>query len=124
VDVEIARRMRFFYFRGIDFAQPVMRDDIGGDIVVQTLQGIAHIAVLLGAPVGFIEVFIHHLLGTGKKSLHAAQLRMLFTVEDVCLGDIGITVFDQHLFDKVLYFFDIGHAQSTAGYLENGNHLL
>ena len=51
MDVEIPFRMRPSDFGGIDFVQPVDLADLGGDVVVQSLQGVIHIAVFVNFPI-------------------------------------------------------------------------
>ena len=100
VDVEVAFRMGLPDGRRVDLIEPVDLADLRGDIVVQALERIVHIAVFMDLPVHFLEVLIDeihlHLVGD------LAQTRMLVPVYNVglCRQPVGRT--QQNLLDNVL----------------------
>ena len=87
----------------INFVKPVFRGDIRGDVIVQPLQGVAHIAVLFDFPIQALNIVIHQIdIGLGGD---AADLGVLFTVDDICFGCGVIGGFEQYMFDNILNLF-------------------
>jgi hypothetical protein len=103
VDVHVAVLVGVADLGGIDLVQPVLGGHIGGDVVVEPLQGVAHIAVFFYFPVQALNVVIHQVdIGLGGD---VADLGVLFAVEDIGLGGHGRGV-EQDALDDVLNFLD------------------
>ena len=84
VDVQVAILVGIADIRRIDPVEPVLGRDIRGDVVVEPLQGIAHVAVLFDFPIQALDVVFDQVhVGLGGD---AADLGMLFAIEDVGLG--------------------------------------
>jgi hypothetical protein len=78
MDVEIAARMSVSDFRGIYTVQPVFCGDIRGNVIVESLEGIAHITVFLDFPIQLLDIMLDKVnVGFGR---YASDLSMLFPV--------------------------------------------
>ena len=86
----------------VDLGEPVVGGDGTGVGEDQTADGIGDGGVLLHAPVGVLDVLIHGLLIVKDGGAHVTHLFVLAAVEDVCLGNVGITGLNKHGLDAVL----------------------
>jgi len=99
VDVSVPDLLR------IDTVEPVVADDLLGDVHIQTLEGIGHVAVLPNPPVHLVQIVIDD--GDISKELcDLADVFMLFPVQDVGFGYFGMSILDEDLFDNVLDMLD------------------
>ena len=123
VDVIVAVAMGLGDGTGIEFLQPVVAGDVGGDVVVEALQGVTHVGVLVDPPVFLGEVGVDGGDRLAHELAGAAQRLVLFAVEDVLLGGLGVAVFDEDLFDQILDVFDGGDAAVLVENIEDADNL-
>ena len=109
MDMEIAVHVGVPDLRRIDPLEPVLGGDGGGDVVVQPLEGIAHVAVFVDPPVGVVQIAFDELEALGEKAFPFPDFPVLLAVEDVGLGDLGVAPLDEHFFDQVLDVFNGGY---------------
>lgn len=103
MDMEVAGHVRFFDLFGVDLIEPVGLADLRGDVVVETLEGKGHIAILFHLPVHLVEVAVDQIdVFSGDQ---AADLRVLFAVQDVALSGLIKTLVHEDSLDQVLYSF-------------------
>ncbi len=123
MDVEISLAMSIGDVVRVDLVQPVVAGDVGRDVVVQTLQGVAHVGVLVDPPILLGEVGIHRFDRFLDKGSGFTQRGMLLTVEDVGLGGLGMAILDEDLFDQVLDVLDGRYATVLVNDLEDSYDL-
>ncbi len=100
VQVQAAAQVRFPHFRRINLVKPINLADVAGDVVVQALQRIGHIAVFLDLPIGSIQVLVDQV--QVRLLHHFADTGVLVTIEDVCLRRLFKRRSQQSLFNEVL----------------------
>ena len=106
VDVEVPLGVGVADLGRVDAVQPVLGGDLGGDVVVQPLQRIAHVAVFADLPVELLDVVVDQVdIGAGRD---LADLRVLLAVEDVGLGGLVEGRVEQHPLDDVLDLLHLG----------------
>ena len=101
VDVEIAVHVRVANLGRVDALEPVLGRDGGRYVVVEPLEGIAHVAVFVDAPVGAVQVAFDQLQALGQEAFPLPDLPVLVAVENVCLGDLRVAALDEHFLDQV-----------------------
>ncbi len=121
MDMEIPADMGLANFRRVDTVQPVLGGDGGGDVVVQSLEGVTHVAVFVDAPILAHDILVHGLFHVQEHGADVSDVFVLLAVENVGLGGLGVTVFDENLFDDVLDFFD-GGGEVVTEFLDEGVH--
>jgi hypothetical protein len=106
VDVDIAFGVRHPDLGRVDGVQPILGGHLGGDVVVEPLQGVAHVAVFADLPVELFDVVVHQVdIGPGGD---LADLGVLLPVEDVGLGGFVERRVEQDALDDVLDFLHLG----------------
>jgi len=91
-------------------------------VVVQPLEGIAHVAVFIDAPVGLVKVTLDKPQALVKKAFPFPDLPVLVPVEYIGLGDLGVTALDEHFLDKVLHVFNRGYPAVLVDDIENAEN--
>ena len=119
VDVKVALGVRRADLGRVDLVQPVDLAHLGGDVVVQSLEGVAHVGVLFDLPVRLVEVAVDQVDVGARDDL--ADLRVLVPVEDVRLGRLPVLGREQHLLHDVLDLLDRRNL-AGEGLLGDGHH--
>ena len=109
--------------RRVYAANPVARGNARGDVVVQPLERIVHIAVLAHPPIQPAEIVIYHPPGPFQQPPRFPQFGMLVPVEYVGLGDTDVAILNEHFLHKVLNFFHCRYPPISAGDSQDRNHL-
>jgi hypothetical protein len=86
VNVQISLFVGISNFGGVYAVEPVFRGDFRRYEVVQSLKGIAHIAVFFYFPIQVVDIVFHQ-IATGARG-DFPDLGMLFPVEDLGLGRV------------------------------------
>jgi len=86
--------------------QPVVGDQLAGDIQDQPAQRVALVGVGLHPPVAAVEVVVDRGGHVHQRLLRPAQLGVLFAVDDVGARGGHVVGADQHLLDHVLDLLD------------------
>ena len=107
VQMQIGVAVRVGDFFIIDFTEPVVCGDGAGIGEDQAAHRIGHGGVLLYAPVGYLQITVHKPLVVQYGGTHITELFAVFTVQDICLGNLVIACSLQRFFNAVLYGFDI-----------------
>ena len=89
---------------GIDLVQPVDLADFRGDVIVQALQGVAHVGVLIDLPVGTLQIPIDEVDVGARDDL--ADPCVLLAVDDVRFRRCPELGGEENLFHDVLYLLD------------------
>ena len=110
MDVQVGVEVQLLDLGRVDLVQPVLGRDFRRDVIVESLQGVAHVAVLVDFPVDTAQVAVHDLRGAAQKLFGVAQLGVLLAVKDVSLGRGGAALFDQDALHQVLNLLHRGHA--------------
>ena len=90
----------------VNLGEPVVRRDGAGVRKDEAADGIGDRGVLLDAPVVDLEVVVDEVLVVEQCGIDITHLLALTTVQDVGLGDIGITGFGEDFLDAVLNILD------------------
>src|SRR5271157_2591036 len=104
--MEIAVYVSVTYLRRIYSLEPILGGDCGGDMVVQPLERIAHVAVLVYTPVRAVQVAFDQLEPFRQQALPFPYLPVLLAVEDEGLCYLRVSALDEHFLDKVLHVFN------------------
>ncbi|OQC51321.1 MAG: hypothetical protein BWX55_01855 [Deltaproteobacteria bacterium ADurb.Bin022] len=103
VNVKIAFRMRFVNFRRVNFIEPVNLADFRRNIIIQSLQGVIHVAVFIDLPVKLLQVLIDEI------NFHSigdiSQTGVLISINDVRLCCLAVRRAQQNFFNNILNFF-------------------
>ena len=108
VDVDVALAVRRADLGRIDVREPVVRDDLAGDVEDETAERVALVGVGVDAPVGLLQVLVHRRLDLDDGLLVRAQPRALLAVDDVGARGREVVRADEHLLDDVLDLLDVG----------------
>ncbi len=100
MNMEISLYVGLPDLRGIDLAEPIDLAHLRGNIVIQSLEGKRHIAVLVYAPVRLVEVLIYQVNGCLIGDI--PDPRMLLPVENIGLGRLAIGGGKQYLLHDIL----------------------
>ena len=99
----------------IDLGKPVVGRDGAGVGKNEAAHRIGHGRVFFHAPVVDLEIVVHNLLVVQHGGADVAQFFALFAVENIGLGNVIVTGFDENRFHAVLnglhtdfFFFDFG----------------
>jgi hypothetical protein len=105
--------------RRIDVRQPVVGDDLAGDVEDQPAERIALVG--LDPPIGAVDVFVDRRGHVDPCAPVFAQAPVLVAVSYVGAKGAQVVGLDQHLFDDVLYLFDrrIGTREAVAQHLQH-----
>ena len=111
--------VRLLDLGGVDLVEPVDLAHLRGDVVVEPLERVVHVAVFVDLPVRLGKVLVHQV------DLHLVddfpQPGVLVAVDDVGLGGFAVWRLKQGLLDDVLDFFDAWNpvAQELLGQREH-----
>jgi len=107
VNMQITLFMRPTDFRRIDLIQPVGLGNFRRNVIIQTLQTIAHVGIFFDFPVQVINVFINQIdVRIGR---NFTQFFMLVAVDDVGFGSFLELRINQRVLDDVLDFLNTRH---------------
>ena len=105
----------------VNFAEPVVCGYCSGVGKYQSAYRIGYGAVFLYAPVVDLKIIVDDLFVIEKRALYVTRFFALFPVEDVRLGDVGVTRLDQDGFHGVLNVLDGYHRVLDLGIEIRGN---
>jgi len=114
MNVQITLFMRPADFRRIDLIQPVGLGNFCRNVIIQTLQTIAHVRVFFDFPVQVIDVFINQI--DVRVGCNFTQFFMLVAVDDVGFGSFLELRINQNILDDILDIFDAWQAFLIAGF--------
>ncbi len=114
----IAVNMGVPEFLSVYLVQPVLFGYAFHYVVVEPLQRKAHISVLIYSPVLKVNVFVYHALCIHEQILYVPEFLLFSPVQYVCLGDLGVTLFNKNPLDYILYVFHRGYP-GTMGFIDD-----
>jgi hypothetical protein len=109
MNMELAVQMGLSNLFWIDAVEPVIAHDLLGDVDIEALERIGHVAVFFDPPVHLIQVVVDY-RNIAEQLCDFSDVFVLFSIEDVGFGCFGVTVFDESLFYDILHMFDRGNA--------------
>ena len=112
--MQIALFMRPADFRRIDFIQPVGLGNFRRNVVIQTLQTVAHVGIFFDFPIQVVDVFIDQI--DVRIGCNFTQLFVLVAVNDVGLGGFLKLGINQRVLDDVLDFLNTRHETRLASF--------
>ena len=106
VQMNIGIAVRVGDFIIVNFGEPVVcrnRSGVGKD---QSADGIGDCGVFLDAPVADFQVVVHRCLVIKRGGRDGAEFFTLAAVQNISLGNVGVTRLYKHRFHAVLNIFD------------------
>ncbi len=119
VHMEVAVGVCVAHLGAVDFVEPVCLADFAGDVVIEALERVGHVAVFLDFPVEALEVLVDE-FDIGLLD-HFADARVLVAVEHIGLCRALIGREEERFLDDVLDLLDGGNLSVVHG-LEDGEH--
>ena len=105
MDMTISLKMSIPDFLGIYFVEPVALGKDFPDVVVQTVYTLLGICIFLYMPVLFAQIITEHIDCCTDECIHLPGTASFFTVKDICLCRLGMTVFNENFFNYILDLF-------------------
>jgi len=105
VNVTVPVRVRDFF--GIDMREPIVGENLAGNIEDHAPKGITLVGVRVHAPIQLVEIFVDRRGDIDHGLLVAPQLLVLLAVDDVSAGRLEMIGGDEDLLDNILDLFDV-----------------
>lgn len=114
VDVQGAGAVGIGNLLRVEFAEPVLRGNARGDVLVEPLERIGGVGTLLHAPVLQPEVVVDD-VEVGEELLRLPDLLVFLAVEHVGFQQLETAVAVDHLLDGILNPLHVGRGSLFAG---------
>ena len=106
--MDLAVAVRLGNLMRIDVFEPVVGSNGAAVVQDEPAQRIAHVGVLVDAPVFLFEIAVHGIYYVKENVLGCAHAPALLAVQNEGLGHARVAVFDEDLLDQVLDLFHGG----------------
>jgi len=121
VEVDISADVGLTHLFGKDPVQPIGAVHRRKDVVVEALQGKAHVRVLFDSPIELFQITIDQLVRIDE-SPNIAQLAVQVAVEDIGLGRLGMAIVDEGALHQVLNVLDGRYLAGAKPLVEQLHH--
>ena len=123
MDVHGRAPVRVRHIFRIELVKGIISDHLAGGVRHQAGKGIIGVAVLIDAPVRFLQVFVQGVLHFQESPFGVPQLGPLVPVEDERFRGLRVAALDEHPLHSVLHFFNARHPLIVKLQLQLSRHI-